>query len=499
MKTINKTIRTLLLFSAFLFFTNNVLATDVPTDKEITNAVYREMMLNATTPAYMIDVETSSGIVTLTGSVNNILARDRSVKIARTVRGVRAVINQIEVIAGYRSDANVQIDVRTALLNDPATDLYEIKVDVKDAEVTLSGTVDSWQEKQLSEFVAKGVKGVKSVKNDIIVSYSIIRPDNEIKNDIEQSLKNDVRIDNALIKVKVNKGNVKLSGIVGSASEKSLAYSNAWTSGVKSVETKDLSVKEWARNEDLRKDKYVERTDLQIKVAVEDAFLYDPRVLSFNPEVSVRYGVVTLTGVVDNLKAKRAAAQDAKNVVGVFRVKNYLKVRPAFIPEDNTLETNLENALFKSPTVSKWKIDVTADNGVVYLNGTVDSYFEKSQAEDIASKTKGVVAVENNLRVFDNNDYYYYNYYGWNSYLPLYQIDIGSDYKPDSEIKEDIASELWWSPYVNRNEVKISVSDGEATLEGTVDTKREKLYAEINALEGGATKVVNNLVVNNAY
>jgi hypothetical protein len=36
--------------------------------------------------------------------------------------------------------------------------------------------------------------------------------------------------------------------------------------------------------------------------------------------------VVTLTGTVDNLKAKRAAEQDAKNTVGVWRVTDLLKV-----------------------------------------------------------------------------------------------------------------------------------------------------------------------------
>ena len=190
-----------------------------------------------------------------------------------------------------------------------------------------------------------------------------------------------------------------------------------------------------------------------------------------------------------------SARANAKNVVGVFWVKNYLKVRPAVIPKDSYLEAEIEKAFRKDPLIERWDVDVVADNGVVYLNGTVDSYFEKEQAEDIASKTNGVIAVENNLKVFDDNDYYFNNYYGWNTYFPPYMVNVTPSYKTDREIKDDIESQLWWSPYVNENEVKVTVVNGKATLEGTVYTEREKRYAEINALEGGATSVENDLVV----
>jgi len=495
MKTLKNVIPIVLLISCFVFSSNNLAAANDPTDKEISNAVDNELFFNATTPSYLIDVQTNEGIVTLNGSVNNILAKDRAVKIARTVKGVRAVVDNIEVDAPYRSNAVLENDVDNALLSDPATDSYEIYVVADMGQITLTGTVESWQEKQLSEYVAKGVSGVKGVENNITINYTANRPDYEIQQDIEQSMKNDIRIDDALINVAVKDGTVKLSGTVGSANEKSLAYSKAWTAGVNSVSDKKLEVNEWARDENLRKNKYVFKTDVEIKDAVEDAFLYDPRVFSFNPDISVKHGVVTLTGVVDNLKAKKAAEQNTKNVVGVFRVKNYLKVRPAFIPDDNNLESDIESAMLKNPVVEKWEVDVTANNGVVYLNGTVDSYFEKSKAEDIASKTNGVLAVENNLSVSDNNDYYYYNYYGWNTYYPPYHVDVNYTYKSDYAIKENIVDELWWSPYVNEDEVTVTVDNGIATLTGTVDTKREKVFAEINALEGGASEVENNLIV----
>lgn len=484
-----------ILTTCLIFYGDNVFSKDKPTDKEISNAVDNELLFNATTPSYLIDVTSNEGIVTLEGTVDNILAKDRAIKIARTVKGVRAIIDRIDVDTPNRSDDVLRNDVVYALLLDPATDSYQIEVEARNGIISLSGTVESWQEKQLSEYVTKGIVGVKDVENNITFDYKDDRSDFEVKHDIEQSFNNDIRIDDGLIDVLVNNGKVELSGTVGSANEKSLAYSQAWVAGVHSVSAKDLKVEEWARDERLRKNKYVLKTDEEIKEAVKDAFFYDPRVISFNPDITVENGVVTLTGIVNNLKAKRAAEKNAKNVVGVFRVKNYLKVRPAFIPDDNDLTAEIETAMQKNPIVEKWEIDVSANNGVVYLNGTVDSYFEKSKAEDLASKTKGVIVVENNLKVSDDNDYYFYDYYGWNSYYPPYHIDVENTYKDDVAIKEDIIDELWWSPYVNEDEVNISVKNGTAILNGTVDTKREKLFAEINALEGGAKSVQNNLVV----
>ena len=487
--------KSLLATTLLLFAVTSLFAVEEVTDQNITNAVGYELMYNSTVPAYRIDVNTENGIVTLSGTVSNLLAEDRAVKIARTVKGVKAVIDNIKVDTPYRSDMTLKNEVTDALLEDPATDSYEIGVEANDGTLTLTGTVNSWQEKQLAEFVAKGVEGVKKIQNDINIHYDLRRSDQDIKADIVQSLKNDVRIDQALLNVNVNNGNVILSGTVGSANELSLAVSESWVMGVQSVKADDVDVKEWARNKDLRENKYVAKTDKQLKDAINHAFLYDPRVLEFNPEVTVTNGIVSLTGEVDNLKAKRAAGQDAKNVVGVVMVNNYLKVRPTFIPEDNKLAANVENALKKDPLISKKEINVTANNGLVYLNGTVDNNFEKMQAENVASKTKGVLAVENNLKVNNENDQYFTSYYGWNSFFPPAQVRSTSHYQTDKEIKNQIESQLWWSPYVNKDEVNVTVTNGVATLTGTVETKREKLMAQINALEGGAKDVNNDLIV----
>ncbi len=463
-------------------------------DSEITDVVVTELALNNTVPAHLIDVETNEGIVTLSGSVTNLLAKDRAVKVAQMVKGVRAVIDEIEIDVPVPENSILENRVSDALFDDPATESYEIRVHANNGIVTLEGTVDSWQEKQIAEYVAKGVWGIKGINNNIDIVYKSDRSDYQIEQDIKQALRYNLRIDDALVKVEVDDGEVDLSGSVGSAAEKQAAIADAWVSGVKSVNSSDLLVADWARNENLRKDKYLTKTDEELEEAVNDALLYDPRVLAFNPSVSVNGGYVTLRGTVNNLQAKRSAENTARNVVGVMGVNNLLKVRPASIPENSVLETEITEKLENNPIIDKRDIIVTAINGVVYLNGSVNTPFEKTQAESIASTTKGVVQVKNNLEVQSPAIGHTY-YYGWNSiYPPMYDVNI-VPLQSDSEIEKNIEDQLFWSPYVNEDNVEVTVVDGLAILKGNVETVQERKYAEINAYKGGAVEVQNDLIV----
>jgi len=473
------------------------------TDISVTDAVEDELLIDKAVPAHRIDVSTVDGVVTLSGSVDNVLAKERAARIARIVKGVRAVVNKLEVDPPFlRTDGQIRDDVETALLSDPATDSYEIDVRVNDNVVTLSGAVDSWQEQVLCETVAKGVNGVKGVNNEIEVLWPKERSDYEIKTEVEQALRWDAFVDHALIDVTVKEGKVTLSGTVGSAAEKNEASWDAYVHGVKSVDDTGLEVKRWARDKDLKGEKYVEKSDEEIENAVEDALLYDPRVFSFSvrPEVSGKR--VTLRGTVDNLKAKRAAAQDARNTVGVRWVENRIKVRPVTPLSDQKIEDNVRSALVRDPYVESYEITVDVINGVAKLYGTVDTFFEKSQADDVASRINGVIMVDNHLKVQEDGsdpviqelyDPYVDNrlldHYDWYYHRPIYSS------KSDWEIKENIDDELFWSPFVDAEDVTVVVDDGVATLTGTVDSWSEYDAAMNNAYEAGAVYVDNDLVV----
>lgn len=468
------------------------------TDEAITDRVETEMLFQAEVPAYWIDVTTDEGIVTLTGTTDNLLAVEEAEDVAMAVKGVQGVINRIEVDPAFHPDDAIEESIKEALLYDPATDAYEIAVTVNEGVATLRGEVDSWQEKQLAAHVAKSVTGIQSLHNELTFRLEEQRPDIEIEREITAALRNDIRLEAHLIDVDVSDGRVTLSGEVGSLNEKRQAENYAWTAGVKSVNTESLEVDAWTREEHLKAPGMSLRSDKDIREGVKMAFLYDPRVVAFHPEVTVANGTVILRGVVDNLKAKRAAEADARNVAGVVQVRNRIKVRPTALPEDDLLRERINKAFARNASVERFEIDIVADDGVVYLRGAVDNYYERNRAGEIAGAVKGVIDVVNNLDVHNETatPYNYYYPYDWNTYFPspyVYPDNYYSYPMTDTQIRDNIEDELWWSPEVDEFQVEVSVESGVATLTGAVDSWKEKNAAVENAYEGGAEAVVDRL------
>ena len=67
----------------------------------------------------------------------------------------------------YIDDQAITAQVKTALLNDPEVKGLQVKVETYNGVVQLSGFVDNPSQIPRATEVAKGVKGVKSVKNDL--------------------------------------------------------------------------------------------------------------------------------------------------------------------------------------------------------------------------------------------------------------------------------------------------------------------------------------------
>jgi osmotically-inducible protein OsmY len=231
----------------------------------------------------------------------------------------------------------------------------------------------------------------------------------------------------------------------------------------------DVEIKWWARDQMVRDDQMVIKTDEALEQAVKDALLWDPRTLSFEIGVEAEKGAVTLTGVVDNLEAKRAAARDARNTIGVDKVHNFILVRPGE-PADDAIEENLKKSLGWDPVVERHEIDPVVRNRKVYLYGNVDNYYEKARAEDVAAGVIGVAEVSNNLTVNGS----------W-------------QWKSDRSIASDVKDELYWSWVVDENDIDVVVDEGVATLKGRVESWQERRAAVEEAFDGGAKVVVSRL------
>lgn len=462
----------ILIFVFSMVFISSGFGAEEISDRDIIFAVETELLVDEQIASHLIDVNCIDGIVHLSSSVDNILAKERAEKIAATVKGVRSVVNQIEVKPKQLTDTELKERIQKALLQDPAADSYQTQASVSKGKVTLQGNVQSYQEKELAEKVVKSVSGVKKVENLISVDYQAERNDFDIEQDIRARLKYDMWVDEALVDVSVEDGNVKLEGTVGSEREARRALSDAWVMGTHSVNAENLKVQWWADDEIKKEVTPLPPSDKEIKKAVKDAFYYDPRLASFNINVQINKGRVILSGIVDNLKAKMAAENDAENTIGVWEVKNHIRVRPDTIPSAEALKSRVKSALLRDPYIEFYDITVSVVNGRVFLSGDVNTSFEKTRAKAVTSGVNGVVDVVNNI--------YYQHVWTW---------------KSDWMIKRDIESQYYWSPVIESDNITLTVENGVVTLTGEVDTWNERRAAERNAYEGGAKDVRNRLKI----
>jgi hyperosmotically inducible periplasmic protein len=119
------------------------------------------------------------------------------------------------------SDSWVTSKTKIALFSDDRVKGRQVHVETKDGVVYLRGKVDSSEAKTAATDVAKGIDGVKNVKNELQVVAPSTRAaveadDKQIYKNVEQRFKQDPQLKNAKIDAKVDAGVVILTGEVKS-------------------------------------------------------------------------------------------------------------------------------------------------------------------------------------------------------------------------------------------------------------------------------------------
>lgn len=441
-------------------------------DITIESAIETELKLDRSVPSEKLTISVDEGIATITGVVDNILSYDRITETASSVRGVRSVVNNVEVLPAEKSDEEIHKEILSAVAVDPVTELMEVNVSVEDGVVTLTGVAGSLLEKDLTADVIKGVSGVKQINNNMMVEFDEDRSDQEIKEELEQVLEADAFIENELLDISVENGHVAVSGTVGSAIQKLWIQDYARMPGVETYADSMLTVDADAAAVMKKEFKYVMKTDEEIEEALMDAFTYDIRLDADEITIAVEAGVVTLGGTVASLQQKYAAEETAKHTTGVWLVHNNILVEPAVDISDQKLEGELRAAFVRDPFLNKEEVLFSVDNGTVTLEGNVNSLYLITHAEEITSTVAGVQNIDNNI-IFDPTP-----------------VVVG-----DQEMKVNIEAELFWNPLIDAENISVKVDEGTAMLNGEVLTKNEALTAADEAREAGALEVENNLAV----
>lgn len=385
-----------------------------------------------------IDVSVENGIARLSGTADSVREKTAAINDARGVLGVVDVIDEIRVVTDIEttSDRLLGLRVRRALTTNPAIDAEEIVVEANDAEVILSGRVDTLYERDRAAEIAADVTGVVTVLNRLVVEPDAVRSDREIRRDVQDALIRNSLVNKQNITVFVEDGQVTLAGTVSNWVEEQEALDAAqFTAGVTSV----------VDQLEISGSGFDDITTRTIREQVREQLQWDVRVDASNISVSVNDGIVTLTGTVDSAAAESAALASAWSVAGVREVINRLTVVTERQPGVETgLARVIENSIELDPDIEVESLDVTEQDGVVTLYGTVEEAWMSTEAERIAENTIGVREVENNLVV------------------------VPSEERTDVEIRLDVLSSLQSDMRVDASSITVIVDDGVVTLEGTV-------------------------------
>ena len=132
-------------------------------DSEIAEAVRKALEWEALVPDKQIQSTVSGGIVTLRGEVDAASASLDAVEAIRSLMGVRAVVNKIEVRVPTVNKDDIEQAIKSALERRADREADQIELEIEGDSVTLTGTVHSAVERLAVIGAARGTRGVSTV------------------------------------------------------------------------------------------------------------------------------------------------------------------------------------------------------------------------------------------------------------------------------------------------------------------------------------------------
>jgi len=213
-------------------------------------------------------------------------------------------------------------------------------------------------------------------------------------------------------------------------------------------------------------------TDSDIKRDVEAELRWDPDIDASDIAVSVKDGVVTLTGFVRSYSQKYEAERGVKTIKGVRGIANDIEVKLPSLNErpDPEIARDAVAAIKRELPYSGEHVQVVARNGWLTLEGEVEWRFQSDRAEEVVRRVRGLKGVTNLIHL-----------------------------KPratPTEVKQQIEQALKRSAEIDAQKITVETVGGEVTLRGTVHSWAERREAERAAWKApGVVRVENKIIV----
>ncbi|MEP6928781.1 MAG: BON domain-containing protein [Flavobacterium sp.] len=218
------------------------------------------------------------------------------------------------------------------------------------------------------------------------------------------------------------------------------------------------------------------KTNEELQRDVQNAIKWEPLLHAAEIGVTVKDGVVTLTGIVDGYYKKKEAETAAKNVSGVKAVVEEIEIKYSntFTKTDNDIANEVLKALKDNWAVAEDHVKVKVEDGWVTLEGELTWNFQRQDAKTAISFLPGVKGVTN-------------------------EIKIKSDIK-DAIEKKEVEKALARSWSLNAKDITVTVNGTNVKLTGFVDSVYQKDQAEkIVWKTPGIWSIDNDLVVEYDY
>lgn len=214
--------------------------------------------------------------------------------------------------------------------------------------------------------------------------------------------------------------------------------------------------------------------DARLESQILTTYQLSPYLRHDDITVTVEDGKATITGRVESDVNKDLATEIAQGVKGISDVDNSMITEDNYQPpvrkggpsyaeiiDDASITAAVKSKLVWSRYVDSSTTKITTKKGMVTLTGTAENKAAVDLAENLAMTTRGVMSVDNKLKVLANPD----------------KKSKPGTVMADSWITTKIKSTYMYSNNVDSSDIAVNTTKGVVTLDGLVDSGSEKALA----------------------